>query len=241
MNIDNQNPILIFRFLGHEGPGYLGNFLDKQQLAWTMVKVDEGAAIPTSILGYSGMILMGGPMSVNDDLPWIAPILELIRAAKEHEIPVIGHCLGGQLMSKAFDAKVSMNAVKEIGWGDVQVSNNPTAQHWFGDIKQFKAFHWHGETFSVPAGATHLLASNYCHNQAWSMGKLLAFQTHIEMTPEMVVKWCEDGGDEIAQSQHSPSVQSVATMLQQHVSDCLALNQVAKQVYTQWAQGLVLK
>jgi GMP synthase-like glutamine amidotransferase len=241
MNTTNHKPVVIFRFLGHEGPGYLGDFLDEQKIAWTMIKVDKGAPIPASILAYSGMVLMGGPMSVNDDLPWIAPILDLIRTAKARDIPVIGHCLGGQLMSKALGAEVYLNPVKEIGWSDVQVSNNPTAQQWFGDISQFNAFHWHGETFGVPTGATHLLASQYCQNQAWSMGKLLAFQTHIEMTPEMVVKWCAEGADEIAQSQHSPAVQTVTSMLQHHTRDCLALNQVAKQVYTQWVQGLVLK
>ena len=231
-------PVIIFRFLAHEGPGYLGDFLDAQNIAWQLVKVDEGEALPTSILAYSGMVLMGGPMSVNDDLPWIAPLLDLIRGARDNDIPLLGHCLGGQLMSKALGAVITQNRVKEIGWGEVTVSQNETAKNWFGNIETFNAFHWHGETFSLPQGAIHLLASPYCHNQAWSIGKHLAFQTHIEMTAEMVVKWCEEGMDELDQSAHSSAVQQADTMQQELPLHVFFLQKVAKQIYTQWIQGL---
>ena len=75
----HMKPVIIFRFIAHEGPGYLGDFLDAQQIVWQLIKVDKNEPLPTSILAYSGMVLMGGPMSVNDDLPWIAPLLDLIR------------------------------------------------------------------------------------------------------------------------------------------------------------------
>ena len=96
-------------------------------------------------------------MSVNDDLPWIAPTLALIRQAVVNDIPVLGHCLGAQLMSKALGGKVSRSLVKEIGWGEVSVADNPSAHKWFGELSKFEAFHWHGETFTLPAGATCLL------------------------------------------------------------------------------------
>ena len=184
----NIKSVIIFRFIAHEDPGYLGDFLTAQNITWHIVKVDEGEAFSASIVAYSGLVLMGGPMSVNDDLPWIAPILALIREAISHDIPVLGHCLGGQLMSKALGGVITQNAVKEIGWGEVMVSKNETAKNWFGSIETFNAFHWHGETFSLPQGATHVLASPYCQNQGWSIGKHLALQTHIEMTAEMVQK-----------------------------------------------------
>lgn len=232
-------PVIIFRFLGHEGPGYLGSFLDENNIAWQMIKVDEGEAIPASILACSGMVLMGGPMSVNDDLPWIAPILALIREAKDNDIPLLGHCLGGQLMSKALGGVIAKNAVKEIGWGEVNVSKNAAAQNWFGNIETFNAFHWHGETFSLPQGAIHLLASHYCQNQAWGIGKHLAFQTHIEMTAEMVQKWCEEGESELQESAASPAVQQADAMQQELPLHVFFLQKVAKQVYTQWINGLV--
>lgn len=233
-----MKPVIIFRFLAHEGPGYLGDFLSAQNQTWQLIKVDEGEPLPASVLACSGIVLMGGSMSVNDDLPWIAPILALIREARDHNIPLLGHCLGGQLMSKALGATVTQNPVKEIGWSEVTVSKNETAKNWFGNIETFNAFHWHGETFSLPQGAIHLLASPYCQNQAWSIGKHLAFQTHIEMTPAMVIKWCEEGEKELRDFASSAAVQQADAMQQELPLHCFFLQKVAKQVYTQWIQGL---
>ena len=230
--------VIIFRFVAHEGAGYLATFLDEQNIPWQLVKVDEGEPIPSSILAYSGMVLMGGSMSVNDNLPWMAPLLTLIREARDHDIPLLGHCFGGQLMSKALGAEITKNSTKEIGWGEVTVSKNETAKNWFGNIETFNAFHWHAETFALPQGAIHLLASPYCQNQAWSKGNHLAFQTHIEMTAEMVQKWCEEGEKEILESASSAAVQQVDAMQQELPLHCFFLQKVAKQVYTQWIQGL---
>ncbi len=233
-----MKPVVIFRFLAHEGPGYLGDFLSAQNIPWQLVKVDEAEAVPVSILAYSGMVLMGGPMSVNDDLPWVPPLLDLIRETKANDIPLLGHCLGGQLMSKALGGVVTKNPIKEIGWGGVAVSNNEAAKFWFGNTETFNAFHWHGETFSLPQGAIHLLSSPYCQNQAWSIGKHLAFQTHIEMTLEMVKKWCEEGENELLEAASSVAVQQANKMQQELSLHCFFLNIVAKQVYTQWIRGL---
>ena len=233
-------PVIIFRFLAREGAGYLGDFLSAQNIPWQLHEIDEGKPAPASILGYSGMVLMGGPMSVNDDLPWIAPILALIREAIDNDIPVLGHCLGGQLISKALGATVIKNPIKEIGWGMVKVTQNEAAKNWFGSIQTFNAFHWHGETFSLPEGAIHLLASPYCQHQAWSIGKHIALQTHIEMTAEMVQKWCEEGAQELIESAASPAVQQADTMQQELPLHIFFLQKVAKKVYTQWIQGLKL-
>jgi GMP synthase-like glutamine amidotransferase len=233
-----MKPVIIFRFLDREGPGFFGDFLDAQQIKWQLIKVDEGASLPASILANSGMVLMGGPMSVNDDLPWLAPILTLIREAMDNDIPLLGHCLGGQLMSKALGAEITQNPIKEIGWGEVSVSNSADAKNWFGQIETFNAFHWHGETFALPAGAIHLLSSPYCQNQAWSIGKHLAFQTHIEIMPEMVKKWCEEGVEELESAKQSIAVQQANTMQENVAVHCFFLNKVATQVYSQWTQGL---
>lgn len=237
---NNMKPVIIFRFLDREGAGYLGDFLSAQNIPTQLIKIDEGEAIPASILAYSGMVLMGGPMSVNDNLPWIAPILALIRKAKDNDIPVLGHCLGGQLMSKALGSEITKNSIKEIGWGEVTVSQNDAAKNWFGSIETFNAFHWHGETFGLPQGASHLLSSPYCQNQAWSIGKHLAFQTHIEMTVEMVQKWCQEGADELLESADSIAVQQAAKMQENLPIHVFFLQKVAKQVYTQWIKGLTV-
>jgi GMP synthase-like glutamine amidotransferase len=239
MSTTNIKPVIVFKNVAHEGPGYLGDFLTQQNIPWQIINTNEVGALPASIVNYSGVVIMGGPMSVNDDLPWIAPLLDLIREAKAADIPLLGHCLGGQLISKAFGGVISVNPIKEIGWGEVSVTQNETAKHWFGEIESFNSFHWHGETFSLPEGATHVLASVHCQNQAYSIGKHLAFQTHIEVTADMVKSWCELGADELAEAAASPAVQQAEAMQQTLPVHCFFLNKVAKQVYGQWIKGLM--
>jgi GMP synthase-like glutamine amidotransferase len=152
---------------------------------------------------------------------------------------LLGHCLGGQLISKALGAVVTKNPIKEIGWGAVSVSKNADAQYWFGELETFNSFHWHGETFSLPESAVHLLSSPYCQNQAYAIGKHLAFQCHIEMTPEMVQSWCEVGVEELTESAASVAVQQADKMQETLPLHCFFLNKVARHVYGQWIKGLM--
>ena len=233
-----MKPVAIFRHAATEGPGYLGEFLDAHHIPWRLIAIDRGEAVPQSVLAYSALVFMGGPMSVNDDLPWISQEVELIRAAVAENIPVLGHCLGGQLISRALGAVVSKNPVVEIGWGKVQVADNETARAWFGDVKTFDAFHWHGETFTLPQGAVHLLSSEHCANQGYAIGPHLALQCHIEMTPDLISSWCDVGSHEIAASRSSPAVHSAAEIQQQIAGKLPRLHEVAERLYTQWISGL---
>lgn len=230
--------VVVFRHACCEGAGYLGTFLARHAIPWCEVRIDKGETVPASVDGYSGIVLMGGPMSVNDDLPWIPPLLALIREAVDKDVPLLGHCLGGQLISKALGGVVSKNPVKEIGWGEVQVVDHPDARDWFGELQGFNSFHWHGETFTVPEGATHVLSSPYCANQAYVMGKHIGLQCHIEMTPDMVKMWTDQWKNDIASAANSPAVQSADTMLAGVAADCSVLHQVADKVYSRWIQGL---
>jgi GMP synthase-like glutamine amidotransferase len=232
--------VVVFRFSQTEGPGYLGDFLTRHGILWTQINVDAGDAIPEDISGYSGLVLMGGPMSVNDNLPWIAQVLDLIRQAVGKNVPVLGHCLGGQLMSKALGAQITRTPVKEIGWGEVsKVGLNP-APAWLGKLpSSFEVFQWHGETFSVPDGATRLLESAFCANQAWLLNdRHLALQCHIEMTASMIQAWGEAGADEIRQASHSPAVQQPETMQENMPPRLEELHAVADVLYSKWIEGL---
>src|SRR6266566_5068290 len=120
--------IIIFRHAAHEGPGYLADYLNRRKLAFRLVCIDRNEPIPTSIDGVAGLVFMGGPMSVNDRLPWIPKVVSLIQQAVGADVPVLGHCLGGQLMSKALGGKIGRNRVKEIGWLPVEVVESPTAR-----------------------------------------------------------------------------------------------------------------
>lgn len=235
-----MKPVAIFRHAHSEGPGHLADFLDARNIPWQLIRVDAGDPLPVSVDRFSGLVFMGGPMSVNDDLPWIPPALQLIRDAVAVDIPVLGHCLGGQLMSKALGGVVTRNPVKEIGWGEVQVDQSPDARRWFGVTTHFSGFHWHGETFSVPEGGVNILSSAYCRHQAFSLGRHLGFQCHIEMTPDMVREWCRIGADEIAGAIGSPGVQTGGEIERDIDARVTALNAVADAVYGRWANGLTL-
>jgi GMP synthase-like glutamine amidotransferase len=233
-----MKPVAIFRHTPAEGPGYFAEFLDERKIPWQLIAIDSGDAVPQKASAYAGLVFMGGPMSVNDDLPWIPQAEALIRDAVANDIPLLGHCLGGQLISKALGGTVSRNPVKEIGWGAVTVADNAIARGWFGDIRNFSAFHWHGETFTLPQGATHLLSSEYCRNQAFAIGKHLALQCHVEMTAEMITKWCAVGADEILASKESPAVQQASEMQRRMAGDLPRMRDVAAQIYTRWIEGL---
>jgi len=233
-----MKPVAVYRHAATEGPGYFATFLEHHAIPMELIKIDEGASAPADASEFSGHVFMGGPMSVNDDLPWIPHTLDLIRQAVAQDIPVLGHCLGGQLMARALGGSVGRNPVQEIGWGEVSLVDNALAHHWFGDAPAaFEAFHWHGETFTVPEGATRILENRYCSNQAFATGKHLALQCHVEMTAEMVKAWCDVGADEIAENP-GPGVQSVALIQQDLVRRVQSLNARAAGIYSQWIKGL---
>ncbi|MDP2828170.1 MAG: type 1 glutamine amidotransferase [Sulfuricellaceae bacterium] len=233
-----MKPVAIFRHAGSEGPGYFATYLDEQGIPWQLFKRDEGDLTALNAQDWSGLAFMGGPMSVNDDLPWIAPTLDLIRQAVAENIPVLGHCLGGQLMAKALGGAITRNPVKEIGWGEVSIGSAPQAGNWFGDLTCFTAFHWHGETFSIPPGATNILSSQHCPNQAFTIGNSLAMQCHIEMTDEMIREWCEIGAGEIQAAIDSPGVQSSEDIQRRIQANLGNMQIVARGVYARWVRGL---
>lgn len=233
-----MKPIAIFRHSPSEGAGYFTQFLQHNAIPWQLICIDENETVPLEASQFSGLVFMGGPMSVNDTLPWIEPELALIRDAVARDIPVLGHCLGGQLMSRALGGTVRKNAAKEIGWGEVTPAGNAESRAWFGDVKNAIVFHWHGETFSLPNGATHLLSSKHCTNQAYALGKHLALQCHVEMTEAMIKTWCEIGADEIAGNLHSAGVQSAIAIQNQIPQNLPPLQKLAEQLYTKWIEGL---
>ena len=241
LELHTMNPVAIFRFSPDDGPGYFASFLDRHSIPWQLFKIDDGDDIPHNLSSFSGLVFMGGPMSVNDDLPWIPPILGAIRAAISRGQPCIGHCLGGQLMSKALGGLVSVNAVKEIGWNPVIAENNDIALEWLSEdfVKQsiLTTFQWHGETFTLPAGATRILTGEACANQAFVVGNSLAMQCHTEMTPAMIEEWCADWAAENVKA--SSSVQRPEEMRHAMEKNLVALRTLADQLYSRWMTGLL--
>lgn len=235
-----MRPIAIFRHSPNEGPGYFATFLEAHGLSWELIPVDSGAPIPPSAQAYSGLAFMGGPMSVNDPLPWIGSACALIRDAVAHHIPVLGHCLGGQLMAKALGASVGPNPVKEIGWAAAQAADSPTATHWLGALagQTVTVFEWHGETFALPQGAEALMGNAYCAHQMFALGPHLAMQCHVEMTPTMIDAWNGQWDEECAHLPPQPSIQTPAQMGAELAQRLPQLHRLADQIYGVWIQGL---
>ncbi len=233
-----MKPVAITRFAPSEGPAYFATYLEERSIASQLITLDAGEAVPREARAFSGIVLMGGPMSVNDNLPWIAPLLELARDAVRSDIPLLGHCLGGQLLSKALGGSVTANGVKEIGWGEVEVADNAVAREWLGELKRFESFHWHGETFSIPPGATRVLTNRHCANQAFALGRHIGLQCHVEMTEAMIRAWCELGRNEIEANAKSPAVQQPEAMRHDLERRLEALHEVADRLYDHWCEGL---
>ncbi|HJW03481.1 MAG TPA: type 1 glutamine amidotransferase [Azospira sp.] len=236
-----MRPVAIFRHSPTEGPGYFATFLDAHRVPWELIPIDAGAPVPSAADGYAGLCFMGGPMSVNDPLPWIKPVGALIRDAVAKDIPVLGHCLGAQLIAKALGGQVTRNPVKEIGWGTATIDANAaeTARYWFGDLNsEVTVFQWHGETFSIPEGAVRLLGNAYCANQMYALGPHLGMQCHVEMTPEMIATWGTQWTEEANAVAHLPSGQTPAAMLADIESKLPAMRQLADRIYGRWIEGL---
>ncbi|MDQ3027426.1 MAG: type 1 glutamine amidotransferase [Pseudomonadota bacterium] len=235
-----MKPVAVFRFSDTEGPGHFATFLDASRVPWTLVKLDAGESVPASSQEFSGLAFMGGPMSANDELPWTQPVLALMRDAVGQGVPVIGHCLGGQMLARALGGTVSRNPVKEIGWNPVQVEGTPLAREWFGDdVSQFTTFQWHGDTFTIPPGGERILTGAHCANQAYVVdGRHLGLQCHVEMTPEMIASWIDSGSGEVRANLTSPAVQPVEAIQEEMPAKLPELNRTAERLYRRWAKNL---
>ena len=233
-----MRPIAVFRFSPTEGPAHFGEWLDAAALPWRLVAVDRGDAIPDDAGAFAGIGMMGGPMSVYDALAWVDPLSRLLRDAVARDVPVIGHCLGGQLLAQALGARVQRTRVPEIGWIDVQSTDASARDAWFGGRAAFTPFQWHYDVFDLPAGATRVLANAFNPNQAYVIGERhIGFQCHIEMTGDLVQTWCRTGAEEVA-APGTPARQSRDEILRDLDGRVAALQIVADGVYARWVQGL---
>ena len=231
-----MKPLRIFRHLPTEGAGYLATFLARHGIPFETIAIDAGDRVPHNLDHAGGLVFMGGTMSVNDPLPWIAAEIDLIRLAMERDLPVLGHCLGGQLIAKALGASISANPVKEVGWLAVERHDNATARDWLGDLPEtFEAFHWHGETFTLPPDAAPVLRSRYCEQQGFVKGKALALQFHVEMTIDMVLEWLDVGAAYLQPL--SDSVQGAGQMTENLDRRIAALQARADVIYSRWLRG----
>jgi GMP synthase-like glutamine amidotransferase len=233
-----MDPILIFRHVACEGPGYFAEFLADREVPFRLVCIDRDEPVPERPDGVSALVFMGGPMSVNDPLPWLQQELALARRAAERGLPMLGHCLGAQLLARALGGTVGANPVREIGWWPVEVAPGAAADPRLGGLDgRFEVFHWHGETFTLPPGADLLLRNDHCEHQAFARGAVLGLQFHVEVTADMVEAWAAEYPDDVGA--RSPAVQPVAALLAGLAAKVQHLRSVADNLYGPWLQAVV--
>ncbi len=180
----------VIRHVPFEDLGLIGPVLDRAAIACRYHDLFDGAPTP-EISSLSALILMGGPMSANDDLEYLTAERRLIDAALHQNIPVLGICLGAQLIAAALGARVYPNREKEIGWFPLHWTAAAARDPLLSGLPdQHSVFHWHGETFDLSPGAVWLASSARCRHQAFRHGdRTYALQFHLETTPEMIADW----------------------------------------------------
>lgn len=181
-----------------ETAGLISDVLRDCKVPFRAAHIYRGDGLPRETSGLDGLIVMGGPMNVDevDRYPFLLPEIQLIEAAIKDGKPVLGICLGAQLMAKALGADVYQHSVREVGWRPIEVTAAAAADPLFRQFpKRFNVMQWHGDTFDLPKDAVHLARSSACENQAFRWGNnAYALQFHLEATPEMVSSWCRSKG-----------------------------------------------
>ncbi|MCK4951680.1 MAG: type 1 glutamine amidotransferase [Gammaproteobacteria bacterium] len=228
-----MKPIRIFRHIECEGPAYLGIFLERNNVPYEIICIDEGVGISACLDDSSALVFMGGSMSVNDPLDWIGQELELIRQAVTQGTPVMGICFGAQLISKALGGTVGPGSSFEAGWHPLEIVDTEAGSDWLSGLPStFNAFHWHGETFSIPEGASCILRGQCYENQAFVLGDNLALQFHLEVQEEMVPEWASLYASDLEKP--SRCVQPVEQMTKDLSRKIAELHEVADVLFGEW-------
>jgi GMP synthase (glutamine-hydrolysing) len=191
-----NRPWLAIRHAEHEHLGTLATAFEHAGQEFHYLNVYRGDAVPADLTGWGGLVVMGGAMGVYeaDQFPFLAEEMKLIRKAAETSFPVLGICLGSQLIAGALGARVYPGPEKEIGWYSVEVA--APGEDLARDLApSFMGFHWHGDTFELPSGAVHLFRSRRYENQGFRWGeKVFGLQFHLEVSAPMVDEWLQDPG-----------------------------------------------
>ncbi|MGY5147235.1 MAG: type 1 glutamine amidotransferase [Candidatus Nitrosopumilus sp. bin_7KS] len=183
-----MSDVLLVQNTRIEGSGYLGELLQKDGFEITSINAKH-EKIPDK--NFSLVVILGAPESANDDLDYLKAEQLLIKTSVEKNIPVLGICLGSQLIAKTFGAKVYSGPKKEIGfYHDLKISNESSL--FSGFKNPFTVFHWHGDTFDLPKGSVQLASSEHYSNQAFQYKSAVGLQFHLEVNEEMVNLWLDN-------------------------------------------------
>jgi GMP synthase (glutamine-hydrolysing) len=226
--------LLVFQHVAHELLGTLNPLLKRAGFRIRYVNFARQPDADPNLHGYDGLIVLGGPMSVNDAgrLPHLTAEMRLIEQALKEDIPVLGICLGAQLIAKTLGAAVYPNPEKEIGWYDVSPTGGAENDPLLAAFNQRETiFQWHGDTFDMPKSSCHLAFSILCANQAFRYGaKVYGFQFHLEVDEPMIHRWLRvpENRKEIASLGPTYSAERIQSETAEHIA---RLGQLSESVF----------
>lgn len=230
-----MKPALVLQHLDGDGPAYLGRWLRREGLPFDLRNAEAGEDFPEHMHDHAALAILGGEMSANDPLPSLRRAELLILDAMARGRPVIGHCLGGQLMARALGARILRSPQPEVGWHELSLFDTQPTREWFGVAGSATVFQWHEEAFELPPGAIGLAGNASCPHQAFAIGPHLAMQFHVEVDEEKLHRWSMlDSAAYRAQQREHATVHSAATMREAMALHLKAQQALADRVYARW-------
>ena len=219
--------VAVVQFAERDTPGSIPVILRDRSVPFDVIRVDLGQPIP-EVGALAGLVLLGSSLSVDEPAPWKKPVVSAVEQCFEHDVAVIGHCFGGQLMAKILGARVERCPEPEVGWSRIR-STAPSSVPW---PSEFIALQWHFDGFSTPRGAVPLWRSDAWENQGFSYGKHIAMQFHIEATLCEVQRWCASNQDLFERPQ--AGVQALRQLTELAATAVVDQITVAEQIYGAW-------
>jgi GMP synthase-like glutamine amidotransferase len=233
-----MKPVTIFTHVACEPPGYLCTLLEREGIAWRQVCLSDGQPAPHDSHDASALVFMGGPGDVNQPTEWMRQEFEIIRQAFDEGTPMLGICLGGQLMSKALGGQVWPGDDLEVGWHQVRLSAAGRAHALFdGVTDEFPVFQWHAHHFSAPQRALSLASNDCAPCQAWVMDQHLALQFHLEMTEQIIRALLDKFAEDV--STPSNCVQARDAILDDIQARSEAVFAVADRLLVNWFRAVL--
>lgn len=191
--------IVVIMHVENEGSGTLGDFLDSAQASVSTVRTYAGEPLPADVNGMDAVVSMGGPMNVHEqnEYTFLRDEIAFLKRAVDAGVPMLGICLGAQLIASACGARVYKAPVKELGWSRVSLTPEGRRDNLFKDLPDtLSVLQWHEYTFQVPTGGSLLATSDPCPHQAFRLGNAYGLQFHPEVTLDMLSQWSEDEPEE---------------------------------------------
>jgi GMP synthase-like glutamine amidotransferase len=232
-----MKPVLIFSHVECEPLGYLVKILQRLNYPHQQLYLLEDINITTNLDNCAGLVFLGGAGDVNQPTEWMQKEIEIIKLADVMEIPILGICLGAQLMSKAFGGDVWLSPQMEVGWHEVQLLPSQQKHPWLKNIdERFMAFHWHAHEFSPPAGAISIAGSTCTECQGFIYKRHLAIQFHLEMTEVIILELLERYADDL--DDPSNCVQQIEEIKQDLSTRCKQAFSIADVLFKRWFKAL---